>query len=54
MNGYLPLSGDSNTIIITKSLEHGGFVTLNQDTGEYSYRYGPSGPFIIRKSRFGI
>ena len=42
-NDYLPLPVDSNTNLISKYLEHGGFVTLNQDSGEYSYGYGPSG-----------
>jgi hypothetical protein len=42
-NDYLPLPIDSNVNVISKYLEHGGFVTLNQDSGEYSYGYGPSG-----------
>jgi hypothetical protein len=48
-NDYQPLPVDSDTNEISKSLEHGGFVALKQDSGEYSYAYGPSGAILLVK-----
>jgi hypothetical protein len=51
MNDYLVLPIDSNANLITKYLEHGGFVTLNQDSEEYSYGYGPSGMVLATSTK---
>lgn len=53
-NDYQPLPVDSNTNVISKYLERGSFVTLNRDSGEYSYGYGPSGVVLVKKSEFDI
>ncbi|KIM23971.1 hypothetical protein M408DRAFT_27419 [Serendipita vermifera MAFF 305830] len=53
MSTYIPLPVDSNTSLISKPL-HGGFITVNQENGEYSYAYGPSGLKGLLHTRYAV
>lgn len=42
-NEYVPLSGDASDHLLSKTYPNGAAVTLDPHSGEYSYRYGPTG-----------